>query len=141
MRVSALLYPIVNVLHLLGLVMLLGSMMLLDLRLLGVGREFDLRAVSARLTPVAVAGLVILLLSGFCQFAADAAALAANSLMQVKVALVVVGIGNALLFRHGWRARMLKWDEHPPMFGRLQALVSLLIWIAVLVVGRLIAYF
>lgn len=141
MRGSAWLYPVVNVLHLLGLVMLLGSMLLLDLRLLGVAREFDLPALSARLTPVAIGGLLILLVSGFCQFVADGAPLAASPLMQVKVLLIVLGVGNALCFRHWWSSRLGTWDDRPSVLGRLQALASLLIWFAVMVLGRLLAYF
>lgn len=141
MRNSTLLYPIVNLSHLLGLVMLLGSLLFLDLRLLGVAREFDLQAMSARLTPFAICGLLTLLLSGFCQFAADGAPLATNRLMQLKVLLVALGIVNALCFRRWWSARLADWDDHPPLLGRLQALVSLLIWLAVMALGRLLAYF
>lgn len=141
MRNSALLYPLANLLHLLGLVMLLGSMLFLDLRLLGVAREFDLEALSRRLTPVAVGGLLILLTSGFCMFAADATPLISNPLMQVKLFLIGLGLLNALWFRRCWNAQLVDWDSRPPLLGRVQALVSLLIWFAAMTLGRLLAYF
>ena len=95
MRSSALLYPALNLLHLLGLVLLLGPMLLLDARLLGAGRSFPLAAVSRTLTPLAVAGLLLLLGSGVCLFAADAGPLAVDRLLQLKLLLIALGIGNA----------------------------------------------
>lgn len=141
MRSSALLYPALNLLHLLGLVLLLGPMLLLDARLLGAGRSFPLTAVSRTLTPLAVAGLLLLLGSGICLFAADAGPLAVDRLLQLKLLLIALGIGNALLFRRLWSARLSDWDARAPLFGRMQAALSLLIWLLVMSLGRLLAYF
>ncbi|MBG0843636.1 hypothetical protein H3222_00255 [Pseudomonas chengduensis] len=141
MRSSALLYPALNLLHLLGLVLLLGPMLLLDARLLGAGRSFPLAAVSRTLTPLAVAGLLLLLGSGVCLFAADAGPLAVDRLLQLKLLLIALGIGNALLFRRLWNARLANWDQAAPVLGRLQAALSLLIWLLVMSLGRLLAYF
>lgn len=141
MRSSALLYPAFNLLHLVGLVALLGSMLLLDLRLLGVGREISLAAASRRLTPLAIGGLLVLVGSGICLFAADAAPLIENTLMQFKLLLITAGALNALLFRHHWTRHLETWDAHPPALGRAQAGASLLIWLLVMSFGRLLAYF
>jgi len=141
MRSSALLYPALNLLHLLGLVLLLGPMLLLDARLLGAGRGFPLVAVSRTLTPLAVAGLLLLLGSGICLFAADAGPLAVDRLLQLKLLLIALGIGNALLFRRLWNARLANWDQAAPVLGRMQAALSLLIWLLVMSLGRLLAYF
>ncbi|APU28792.1 hypothetical protein UYA_03245 [Ectopseudomonas alcaliphila JAB1] len=141
MRSSALLYPALNLLHLLGLVLLLGPMLLLDARLLGAGRSFPLTAVSRILTPLAVAGLLLLLGSGICLFAADAGPLAVDRLLQLKLLLIALGIGNALLFRRLWNARLANWDQAAPVLGRMQAALSLLIWLLVMSLGRLLAYF
>lgn len=141
MRSSALLYPALNLLHLLGLVLLLGPMLLLDARLLGAGRGFPLAAVSRTLTPLAVVGLLLLLGSGICLFAADAGPLAVDRLLQLKLLLIALGIGNALLFRRLWNARLANWDQAAPVLGRMQAALSLLIWLLVMSLGRLLAYF
>ena len=141
MRGSTLLYPALNLLHLLGLVLLLGSLLLLDARLLGAGRGFPLAAVSRALTPLAVVGLLLLLGSGFCLFAADAGPLLGNRLLQFKLLLIALGIGNALLFRHLWSARLSDWAGRAPLLGRLQAALSLLAWLLVMSLGRLLAYF
>lgn len=140
MRGSGGAYAAANLLHLLGLTLLLGCMILLDLRLLGAGRALPLPQVSRALTPVAAAGLVLQLGSGVALFAADAGPLLANRLMQVKLLMIAIGVANALLFRMLWSQRLAGWDRDPPSWGRAQAAVSLLLWLAVAAAGRLIAY-
>ncbi|WP_271409419.1 DUF6644 family protein [Pseudomonas sp. Q1-7] len=140
MRNSELFYPAANLLHLVGLVTLLGAMGLLDLRLLGLAREVPPEVASRRLTPFAIAGLLLLLSTGFCLFAADATPLLGNWLLQTKLLLVGLGIINALLFRALWNGRLADWDRRPPLLGRLQAALSILIWCGVMAAGRLLAY-
>ncbi|HYH20786.1 MAG TPA: DUF6644 family protein [Azospirillum sp.] len=141
MRHSTWLYPAANLLHLLGLVLLAGSMVVLDLRLLGVAAAVPLAALSRFLTPVAAGGLALLLGSGFALFAADAGPLAGNTLLRIKWALIALGIANALLFRWMWTERLAGWDDRAPLAGRVQAALSLAIWFAVAAAGRLIAYY
>lgn len=140
MRASGWAYPVFNLIHLLGLVLLVGPMLLLDLRLLGAGRQFALPAVSATLTPWAVAGLLLMLGSGVLLFAADAAPLLGNPVLQVKLLLVMLGIVNALAFRWLWSARLAHWDRRPARIGQVQAGMSALCWLAAGTLGRLIAY-
>lgn len=140
MRTSAVAYPVANVVHLFGLVLLVGPIVLLDLRLLGFGQQFDLPAASQALTRFAVAGLILLATAGFLMFAADAKPLAAHPLMQIKLALILSGVLNALLFRRLWHKRVSGWDSNPAALGRAQALGSILIWLSVATLGRWIAY-
>ncbi len=140
MRGSDWAYPVANLIHLAGLVLLIGNLLLLDLRLLGAGRRFDLPAISETLTPPAVFGLLLLLGSGLLLFAADAAPLLNNELMRWKLLLIGIGLANAALFRQLWAQRLAAWDRDPPLFGRLQAALSLLLWLLAAALGRLIAY-
>lgn len=140
MRGSDRAYPVANLIHLAGLILLIGNLLLLDLRLLGAGRRFDLVAVSQTLAPPAAAGLVLLLASGALLFAADASPLLANTMMRWKLLLIALGIANALLFRHLWDRRLADWDRAPPLAGRLQAAFSLGCWLVAATLGRLIAY-
>ncbi|MGE0797818.1 MAG: hypothetical protein AB7G13_18565 [Lautropia sp.] len=140
MRGSNWAYPVANLIHLAGLVLLVGNMLLLDLRLLGAGRRFALAAVSAVLTRLAIAGLLLLLASGALLFAADAVPLLGNRLMQLKLLLIALGTANALLFRALWARRLNGWDDRPPVFGRAQAAASLGCWLVAATLGRLIAY-
>ncbi len=140
MRGSDRAYPVANLVHLLGLVLLVGPMLLLDLRLLGAARHYPLPAVSATLTSWAIVGLLLLLPSGALMFAADAGPLLDNPVLQVKLLLIALGIANALLFRLLWSDRLDEWDLVRPRAGRLQAALSALCWLATGTLGRLIAY-
>ena len=138
-RESAWLYPALNLLHLLGLVLLLGAMLFLDLRLLGAARRLPLVPLYTWLTGFAVAGLLIQLLSGFALFAADAVPLLANPLLRLKLLLVLLGMGNALLFRWHFATRLTDRGD-VPLTARLQAGLSLCLWLSVMSAGRLLAY-
>lgn len=140
MRSSALAYPVANVVHLFGLVLLAGPIALLDLRLLGFAAQFDVTAASHVLTRFAIAGFLLLAAAGVLMFVADAKPLAAHTLMQAKLALIAIGLVNALLFRHWWQDKLSEWDANPPALGRAQALASILIWASVATLGRWIAY-
>ncbi len=126
--------------HLLGLVMLVGGIGIVDLRLVGAFRSLALEPLSRALTPVAIAGLALMLPSGFTMFAADAKSMAASPLFQWKLVLVGMALANALAFRLLWQQRVADWDHSPPMFGRLMAAGSLGLWLTIGTLGRLVAY-
>ena len=140
-RHSLWLYPFGNVLHVLGVALLVGSIVALDFRFLGFARQsVSVEGASRLLTPFAIAGIVMLVPGGLILFVADAGPLAANGLLQLKMAFVALGLANAWLFRRNWTGRLLTWDADPPGAGRAQALASIAIWLAVPTLGRLIAY-
>lgn len=126
-----------NVVHLFGLVLLLGGIGFLDLRLLGLWPGLDLRALARAAEPLAVAGLLLLVGSGAVMFAADAA-IAGSAVFRVKLALILAATANALLFRILFRRPLLFGAIRPAM--RAMAAVSLSAWAAALVAGRMIAY-
>ena len=128
-------YAWINVLHLLGLVMLVGGIGAVDLRVAGLWRTLPLPALSRALTPVAVAGLLLQVAGGTLLFAADGRTLAASPVFQAKLVLVALALANALVFRLLWR----DLDRPPPM-ARVMAIGSLALWLAVGALGRLIAY-
>jgi hypothetical protein len=140
-RHSAWAYPFGNVIHVLGVALLVGSILTLDLRFLGLGRRHvSVEAASRLLTPTAVAGILLLVPGGVILFVADAGPLAANSLLQLKLAFVVLGLANAVLFRLWWGRKTASWDADPPGVGRAQVVASVAIWLSVPTLGRLIAY-
>jgi hypothetical protein len=134
-------YPLANILHVFGVILLVGPIVALDLRLLGIGKFIPAASASRFLTPFAVTGLLLIVPSGSILFIADAGPLAADPLMQTKIALVLLGLANAALFRHWWSGRLRQWDANPHGFGRAQAAASIAIWFSVPALGRLIAYF
>jgi hypothetical protein len=140
-RHSLWLYPLGNVLHVLGVALLVGSIVALDFRFLGFGRRYvTVEGASGLLTPFAIAGILLLVPGGLILFIADAGPMAANGLLQLKMLLIVIGLANAWLFRRNWGGKLATWDAEPPGAGRAQALASMAIWLAVPTLGRLIAY-
>ncbi len=131
-------YPVANVVHLLGLVLLVGGIGLLDLRLLGGFPALDPRALAEALQPVAVTGFLLLAASGLVLFAADATALARSDIFQRKLILISIALINAAAFRLLFRRQLLFGAIRPAM--RAMAGLSLLLWLCVLVLGRWIAY-
>jgi hypothetical protein len=140
LRGAGLAYATVNLAHLLGLCLLVGPLLLLDLRLLGLGRRLPVQALAQCLTPWMLAGVAVLLVSGTALFSADAGPLSGHRVFQVKLGLLLLALANALGFRLLWSGRLPQWDASPPVLGRLQALLSILLWLSVAAAGRLIAY-
>lgn len=139
-RGSALVYPVANTLHLLGLVMLVGGIGVVDLRVMGLWRGLPIAELSHALTPVAVAGLILMAASGTILFAADGAALARSAIFERKLTLIAAALANAAAFRWVWNARMVRWGDGAPRPARMMAAVSLLLWLAAGASGRWIAY-
>jgi hypothetical protein len=134
-RESSWLYPVANLIHLLGLVCLVGGIGLVDLRLVGGFRSLPLADLSRLLTPIAVAGIVMLAASGTVLFAADAGALTRSPRFLAKLILIAVALANAMAFRLWWR------PGREPSWGlRAMAGASILLWLTVAALGRLIAY-
>jgi len=139
-RGSNLAYPVANLIHLLGLVMLIGGIGVLDLRLAGAFRRLPVETLWRYLLPMAIAGLVLLVPAGLVMFAADASSLAVSTVFRWKLALIVLALANVAAFHLLWRGRLARWDVHPPIGGRVMAAGSLVLWLLVAGLGRWIAY-
>lgn len=133
-------YPLASVLHVLGLGLLLGSILALDLRLLGLARAIPPRPLARLLIPLAAAGVAIQLPTGAVMLLADAAALLGHPLMLAKLALVAAALGNVALVHRAAGPGLAVLDGPLPPAIRRGALVSLLGWPIVAVLGRAIAY-
>lgn len=133
-------YPIANVVHLLGLVMLVGGIGIVDLRLAGLFHRIPAAALSAALTPIAITGLILMVPSGATMFAADASTLVNSSTFRWKLLLIALALTNAFAFRLLWQRRIERWEADPPAAVRLMAAASIIIWLSVAALGRMIAY-
>ncbi len=139
-RGSSLVYPVVNSLHLLGLVMLVGGIGVVDLRIVGAWPSLPVDALSRALTPVAIAGLILMAGSGTILFAVDGAALAKSDIFVRKLVLIGAALANAAAFRVLWRDRLARWAGRVPVAARAMAALSLLLWLSAGAMGRWIAY-
>ena len=128
-------YPVANLVHLLGLALLIGPIGIVDLRLAGAFRTLPLLPLSRALTPLAISGLILIGLSGPVLFAADARALIHSPLLLAKLLLMLLALSNAVAFRLLWRGH-----EPVPTPLRIMAISSIALWLTVATLGRLIAY-
>lgn len=142
LRQSLWVYPLVEVLHILGLALLVGGIAAFDLRLMGLHARLPAEALSRLLLPVAVIGFVLAVPTGMLLFISEATALAGNPAFLVKMGLLVAALANIALFHRGVGRRILDWGGggRPPPAARVAGAASLLLWVAVLAAGRLIAY-
>jgi hypothetical protein len=136
-------YGVTNLVHILGIATLFGSILVLDLRLLGLWPRVPLASLTAPAVPVAVCGFAIAALSGVCLLATNASEYAGNPFLLIKFAAIALGLLNAaaLSFTTAWRARAareLAARERRQLaaFG----VASLAAWIAAVSAGRLIGY-
>jgi hypothetical protein len=142
MRQSPWSYPLVETAHILGFILLIGAAAMFDLRLLGLTPRLPVVDVARHLLPWSHVGLVVVMISGALLFAADPVALWFNSVFRAKMALIVVAGLNAAAF-YAWPFRSVAtWNrlEPTPWPARAAAGLSLMLWIAIAALGRLIAY-
>ena len=136
------LYPAVEVVHIVGIALLVGSIAMFDLRLLGMSRSLPVTALARHLVPFSVLGLLILVPSGLLLFSAHATDLAASRVFLLKLALIALGVLNAVAFHAGAFRTVGGWDRDAdaPRSAKLAAAGSLAVWVAVIACGRLLAY-
>jgi hypothetical protein len=127
-------YPALEVLHITGIALLLGSLVLLELRVWGLAPELPLRPLARLALSVTFAGFGLLVCSGLLMFAAQPAELLANRAFLVKLALVHLAGLNAAWF-HG-RGSLARCDG----LARAQTVLSTGLWLGAIVSGRWIAY-
>ncbi|MCA6114314.1 hypothetical protein J6524_05135 [Bradyrhizobium sp. WSM 1738] len=141
MRASPALYPAVEILHIFGFVILVGSILALDLRLLGLGRTIAIQPMAQLLLPLARFGFVLAISMGFLLFSADASHVVKNPAFQAKFVLIAAALVN-IVIAHAipWRDAS-RWGDKASSGAKATALTSILLWLGVVCAGRLIAYF
>jgi hypothetical protein len=132
-RTHAWAYPALEVVHILGISLLLGNLVLLELRVFGKGVSLPVRDLAKLGLSLVAVGFCMAAASGLLMFASQAAELLTNRAFTLKMLLLTAAACNAAWF-HG-RDSLGKLDGT----AKLQMVVSSLIWIAVVVCGRWIA--
>lgn len=135
-------YPVVNAGHIVGVALLFGAILPLDLRLLGCWRSVPVRSLAQVLVPVAATGLTLACLTGPLLFLTDPIGYAELELFQLKLALIGAGLLNVLLVHRSRAWRDLMSDEQSARWSglRLAGGVSAVLWLSTLLCGRMIAY-
>ncbi len=128
------LYPMLESLHVLGIALLVGSLVVLELRVWGLGAALPAPALARLALPVSLAGFGLAGLTGLTMFISNPGELLANRFFVVKISLVMLAGLNAAAFHA--RGGLATLDG----VARVQTLVSLGLWGAVIICGRWIAY-
>jgi len=141
MRESLWLYPTVETLHLWGIGALFGAILLVDLRLLGLGRGLELRPLLRFAVPVTISGFVLAAVTGLLMFIAHPSEFIASTLFVLKMTLLMLLGLNAISLHLRIPNPQGNADlaASVPLL-RLQAAVSVLGWAVVIGLGRWLAY-
>ena len=134
-RSSLWLYPAANIAHVLGATLLVGAILVFDILILR-RRYATAQAIAGTALPVAAAGLVLILLGASVLFAAETSALVRNPVFLIKMALAAIALANIALY-HLSRRRTV---EGVPSRAPAHAALSAILWIAIVIAGRYIAY-
>ena len=121
-------YASVSVIHYLTMFWFIGSMAMVDLRVIGVAaRKRNLMELSAQIFPWAWTGFVLAILSGFMMFTADAGDWAPDPVFHVKLVMIILSVVFAVLVQRG----APKWAALPeiPTSAKVIATIGLVLWI------------
>lgn len=142
MREALWAYPAVETVHILALATVVGSVLIVDLRLLGLSREVSVKRLSLHALPWTIGAFVVAMLTGLLMFTAHAEDFLTNRVFVLKMGLILAaGVNAALLHTGPWRS-IAQWDTGapPPASVRILAALSIVFWVAVVACGRLLAY-
>jgi len=136
-------YGVVNLVHILGVATLLGAVLVLDLRLLGLWRRVPLAMLERPAVSLGVCGFVVAATSGLCLVTTNATEYIGNPFVPIKFTAIGVGLINVLGVQAlaDWRTRHA--ERQPPRQRLVLALVggvSLACWLTAASAGRMIGY-
>lgn len=141
------LYPSVEIVHIVGIGLLFGSIAVLDLRLLGLSRSISVRRLASHVLPWTAASFILIIPSGLAMFTAHATEFVQSEVFVLKMLLILAAGVNAALFHTITFRAADVWDSEamrklpPPPLARAAGAISLGLWISVIACGRLLAYF
>lgn len=144
LRESLYLFPLVEGIHLLGLALSFGLIFFTDLRLIGVFLpQVPVSQILNQLRRWICAGFALTFVTGFLLLWAEAAQMVRNPAFLLKAAAIVLALINAIAFELKWGKLGAAWADQPvtPGAARLAGWLSLSLWTAVTISGRLIPYY
>lgn len=139
-RGSSTLYLLVNAAHILGIGLILGPILVLDARLLGVARRVPLAAIGPLLVAASRIGVIVAIMTGLTLFTVRPADYADNTAFLIKIGIVLLAVANALSvdLSKAWQAAITGHEIAARL--RWQAAASFILWPAALVAGRWIGF-
>ena len=136
------LFPIIESVHVLSIALMAGTLITVDLRVLGATfKNEPVRRIAEALLPYTWAGFALMVVTGLPLFAAESVNLIDNPAFLAKLALLGLAGANAALFHLTVYRGVDSWGVTSPLPARLLAGTSALLWFSIIVAGRLIAVF
>ena len=141
-RESAWAYPILETAHILGIALVMGGIVIFDLRLMGLGRTLPVSALGRHVIPWVAAGILCNVVTGTLLFLSDAAEFSTNVSLRAKLVLIALALFNAVLYQTRAGRDTNAWDRDvmPPRSARVQGALSIALWVGVVTAGRMMAY-
>jgi hypothetical protein len=142
-RDSLLLFPLLESIHVLGLGLVFGTILVLDLRMLGLASTHrPFQRVASDILKWTWAAFALTALTGSLMFLTNAPVYFHNSYFRAKMLLLLLAGVNMFIFERTTGLRAHQWGESPsaPPAGRAAAAVSIALWVAIIVMGRLIGF-
>ena len=135
-------YMAANVGHILSLMVFFGAIVVMDLRIAGAFEATSPGYVLRAARRIAILGFIGLALTGSVLFVAEASHIILNSVFQIKLALIALGLANIAWFEFFIAPKIKDLPPLTPMPGaaRFAGIASIAIWLLVAACGRLIAY-
>lgn len=136
-------FPIVETIHVIAITAVLGLILIVDLRLIGIASQrYSISGLSRTLLPSTWIAFVIAVISGSLLFSSNPVTYAGNFAFQSKIALIAAAGLNMLLFHLVTMRSIAQWDTAPrvPMAARGAGIVSIAAWIFVVGFGRWVGF-
>lgn len=136
-------YPLINAGHILGIALLVGGIVPLDLRLLGLWSNLPLQPLWRTLRTTAATGLALATITGSLMFIARATEYVQSFWFRAKMLVLLLALLNILVIGLRYAPAVPAQDSRltPGAGLRVGALVSMVAWLTMLVLGRLVGYF
>jgi hypothetical protein len=136
-------FPILNLVHLLGLIVAAGTIVYWDLRLLGLGlRRSAVSELGRQLLPWTWGGFGVMSVSGLLLAWSEAGRLYSNIFFRMKMLFLLLAGLNVLIFHSTVYRSVSTWDNAPitPLRARIAGALSLALWFGLIAAGRAIGY-
>lgn len=135
------LYPILEIVHITGIALLVGPAIMFDLRLLGFSKNLPVLSLARHLLPWSQRGLLLIVPSGLLLFITNAVTLWYDPVFLIKMLLLVIAGFNAFVFhRFTFRSVTPNNETILPASAKVTAGISIVVWLAIIACGRLLAY-
>ncbi len=134
-------WPGLEIIHFLGLCLLFGSLLVIDLRTLGFAPKLPIKSIDVLIT-ITLIGFLLNLATGLLFVVGDPGRYFVNIAFKIKMGLIVVAGINALIYILAVQPKIHAGSDSKdlPSYAKMVAIVSLVIWTSVIVLGRFIPY-